>query len=100
MGQGKSTYTFSAQRRQISAFCLLALTTEAWQGVEIRRRSAENVYVDLPGPPCHLVGRDFADTMLVMFKVYNTVHYLTNLFLTKCFMTKMFFGQKTQCFIG
>jgi hypothetical protein len=40
---------FSAQRQQISAFRLLASTTEAWQGAEIRRRSAENVYVDLPG---------------------------------------------------
>jgi hypothetical protein len=49
-GQGKSTYTFSAQRRRISAFRLLALTTEAWQGAEIRRRSAENVYIDLPEP--------------------------------------------------
>jgi hypothetical protein len=43
-------YTFSAQCRQISAFRLLALTTEAWRGAEIRRRLAENVYVDLPGP--------------------------------------------------
>ncbi len=49
-GQGKSTYMFSTQRRQISAFHLLTLTTEAWRGAEIRRRSAENVYVDLPGP--------------------------------------------------
>jgi hypothetical protein len=31
-GQGKTTYTFSAQCQQISAFCLLALTTEAWWG--------------------------------------------------------------------
>jgi hypothetical protein len=40
---------FSAQRQQISAFRLLALTTEAWGGAEIPRCSAENVYVDLPG---------------------------------------------------
>jgi hypothetical protein len=30
--------------------CQVALPTEAWQGAEIRRRSAENGYVDLPGP--------------------------------------------------
>jgi hypothetical protein len=29
---------------------LLALPTEAWRGAEIRRLSAENVFVDLPGP--------------------------------------------------
>ncbi len=29
---------------------LLALPTEAWQGAEIHRRSAENSYVNLPGP--------------------------------------------------
>ncbi len=29
---------------------LLGLPTEAWRGVEIRRRSAENGYVNLPGP--------------------------------------------------
>jgi hypothetical protein len=34
MGQGKSMYTFSAQRRRISTVCLLALTTEAWRGAE------------------------------------------------------------------
>jgi hypothetical protein len=28
----------------------VALPTEAWREVEIRRRSAENSYVDLPGP--------------------------------------------------
>jgi len=33
-GQGKSTYTFSTQHRRISAFRLLALTTEAWWGAE------------------------------------------------------------------
>jgi hypothetical protein len=33
-GQGKSTYTFSSQRQRISAFRLLALTTEAWRGAE------------------------------------------------------------------
>jgi hypothetical protein len=49
-GQGKSTCTFSAQRWQTTAFRLLALTTEAWRGAEIHRRSVENVYVDLPGP--------------------------------------------------
>ncbi len=48
--QGKSTYTFSARGWQISAFRLLALTTEAWRGAEIRRRSAEKVYVVLSGP--------------------------------------------------
>ncbi len=48
--QGKSTYTFFAQRLWISAFHLLALTTEAWRGAEICRRSVENVYVDLSGP--------------------------------------------------
>jgi hypothetical protein len=62
-GQGKSTYTFSAQRWRISAFRLLALTTEAWRGAEIRRRSAENVYVDLPEPEKKFYGigksRDF-----------------------------------------
>jgi hypothetical protein len=30
--------------------CLLALPTDAWWGVEIHRRSAENGYVNLPGP--------------------------------------------------
>jgi hypothetical protein len=34
MGQGKSMYTFSAQRQWISAFRLLALTIEAWRGAE------------------------------------------------------------------
>ncbi len=29
---------------------LLALPTEAWRGVEIRIRLAENAYVILPGP--------------------------------------------------
>jgi hypothetical protein len=29
---------------------LLALSSEAWQGAEIRRRSVENSYVNLPGP--------------------------------------------------
>jgi hypothetical protein len=29
---------------------MLALPTEAWRGAESRRRSAENVYVDLHGP--------------------------------------------------
>jgi hypothetical protein len=29
---------------------LLALPTEAWRGAEIRRRSVENSYVNLPGP--------------------------------------------------
>jgi hypothetical protein len=33
-GQGKSTYKFSAQRLQVSAFRLLALTTVAWRGAE------------------------------------------------------------------
>jgi hypothetical protein len=33
-GQGKSTYTFSAQCQRISAFRLLALTTEALRGAE------------------------------------------------------------------
>jgi hypothetical protein len=28
----------------------VALPTEAWRGAEICRRSAENSYVDLPGP--------------------------------------------------
>jgi hypothetical protein len=55
MGQGKSTYMFSAERLQISAFhspppCMLALPTEAWRGAESGRRLAENVYIDLPGP--------------------------------------------------
>jgi hypothetical protein len=31
---------------------LLALPTEAWRGVEICRRSAENGYVNLPEPVC------------------------------------------------
>ncbi len=29
---------------------LLALPTEAWRGAEIHRRSAENGYINLPGP--------------------------------------------------
>ncbi len=52
-GKGKLTSPFSAQHQQISdprlisaPPCLLALPTEA----EIRIRSAENGYVDLPGP--------------------------------------------------
>ncbi len=32
----------------------MALPTEAWRGAEIRRRLAENIYVDLPGPVEHL----------------------------------------------
>ncbi len=28
----------------------VALPTEAWPGAESGRRSAENIYVDLPGP--------------------------------------------------
>jgi hypothetical protein len=53
LGKGKSMYTFSAQRRRISAFRsprLLALPTEAWRGAEIRRHSVENVYINLPRP--------------------------------------------------
>jgi hypothetical protein len=30
-------------------FCFLALPTEAWRGAEIRTRSVENVYANLPG---------------------------------------------------
>jgi hypothetical protein len=49
-GKGKLTLLFSAQHRQISAPCQLALPAEAWRGAEIRRRSVENGYVDLPRP--------------------------------------------------
>jgi len=34
----------------LSAPRLLALPIEAWQGAEIHRRLAENVYVNLPKP--------------------------------------------------
>jgi len=39
---------FSAQRRQISAFCLLALTTEAWRGAEsgMLRKTYTLIYPD------------------------------------------------------
>jgi hypothetical protein len=40
---------FSAQRWQISAFRLLALTTEAWRGAERYGNISGTVYVDLPG---------------------------------------------------
>ncbi len=49
-------YTFSTQHQWISTSRLLALTTEAWRGAEIRRRLVENVYVDLPGPLICLEG--------------------------------------------
>ncbi len=47
-GQGKSTYTFSAQRQRISAFRLLALTTEAWRGAEssMLREPYTLIYLD------------------------------------------------------
>jgi hypothetical protein len=45
-GQGKSTYTFSAEHLPLSAYCspphLLALRG--------KQNVTENVYVDLPGP--------------------------------------------------
>jgi len=44
---------FSTERLQISALrspCQVALPTEAWQGAEILRCSAENGYVNLPVP--------------------------------------------------
>ncbi len=46
-------FPLSAFRFLLSAFRsprLLALPTEAWQGVKSGRRSAENIYIDLPGP--------------------------------------------------
>jgi hypothetical protein len=36
---------------------LLALPTEAWRGAESRRRSAENVYIDLHGPHIFVCSR-------------------------------------------
>jgi hypothetical protein len=54
-GQGKSMYMFSAQRQQISTFRLLALTTEAWRGAEIRRHLAENEYVEHGAAPYRLL---------------------------------------------
>jgi hypothetical protein len=54
LGKGKLTRLFSAQCQQISAPCLLALPTEAWRGEEICIRSAENGYIDLPGPGMYL----------------------------------------------
>ncbi len=52
MGKGKLTLPFSAENLLISAPapCQVALPTEAWWGAEILRRSAENGYMDLPGP--------------------------------------------------
>ncbi len=50
-GNGKLMLPFSVERLRISAPCSphqVALPTEAWQGVEIRRCLAENGYVDLP----------------------------------------------------
>jgi hypothetical protein len=44
---------------------LLALPTEAWRGAEIRRCSAENSYVNLPGPEEFKVGP--SDDSLVAF---------------------------------
>ena len=38
-----------------------ALPTEAWQGAEIRIRSAENGYVDLPGPLLQQVSQHSAE---------------------------------------
>jgi hypothetical protein len=80
-GQGKSTYTFSTQRRRISAFCLLALTTEAWRGVEISRRLAENVYVDLPGPE-----KESSKTSFSSLKTFRTkpIFFLQKLSKLKC----------------
>jgi hypothetical protein len=54
-GLGKSTYTFSAEQQQLSVFHFppnyMFRVEPAGGGerkVESRRRSAENVYVDLP----------------------------------------------------
>ncbi len=50
MGPGKSTYTFSAERLLLSAPRQASVGTANRRGggAESRRRSAENVYVDLP----------------------------------------------------
>jgi hypothetical protein len=80
-GQGKSTYMFSAQHLRISAFHLLALTTEAWRGVEIHRRSAENVYVDLPG-----LEKESSKTSFSSLKTFRT----KAIFFAKISKTKMF----------
>jgi hypothetical protein len=53
-GPGKSTYTFSAERLPLSAPHQASVgRASRWGwggGAESRRRSLENVYVDLPGP--------------------------------------------------
>jgi hypothetical protein len=57
-GQGKSTYTFSAERQRLSAFrfpppnytfCVEPAGGEE-RKVEIRISLAENIYIDLPLP--------------------------------------------------
>jgi hypothetical protein len=51
MGPGKSTYTFSTERLLLSAPRQASVGKASRQGVggaENGRRSAENVYVDLP----------------------------------------------------
>jgi hypothetical protein len=71
LGQGKSMYMFSAERLLLSAFCsplLLALPTEAWQGAESGRRSAENVHVDLSGPLSTTLDQTYVRTWLAINK--------------------------------
>ncbi len=55
---------------------LLALPTEAWRGVEIRRRLAENGYFNLPGPNLQRVLRnkvtfDYAGQTLRLFALMH-----------------------------
>ena len=80
---------------------LLALPTEAWWGAESRRRSAENVYVDLPRPQ-----------LLYSFLVNNIVHTAAHIFApiklpperlsyypTGAFTLVKIFSEFAQCFV-
>jgi len=50
-GPGKSTYTFSTKRLPLSAPRQASVgRASRWGGAESGRRSAENIYIDLPGP--------------------------------------------------
>ncbi len=66
----------------------MTLPTEAWQGAEIRRRSAKNSYVDLPGPEkmsqsivCNLVFNED-------FKIGSAIYV--------SFVSKKLLGKETQ----
>jgi hypothetical protein len=82
LGKGKLTGPFSAQSWQISAPRLisapprlLALPTEAWRGAEICIHSAENSYVDLPGPDSFCPFQTAADQSSFNYLIKKTLKW-------------------------